>query len=114
MGRDPSHLVLECALQTHPNMVLISEEILREEKTLNDVVNDIADLIVLRAKHGKNFGTLLIPEGLLIHLPRIKSLIEELNKFFTKLDKVTSLQLKLIQLDNVERNTGNRQQIRNR
>lgn len=88
MGRDPSHLVLECALQTHPNMVIISEEVLSQEKALADVVNDIADLICLRAQHGKNFGTILIPEGLLVHLPRIKQLIEELNKFFTKLDKV--------------------------
>jgi len=88
MGRDPSHLVLECALQTHPNMVLISEEIASQEKNLQDVVNDIADLICLRAEHGKNFGTLLIPEGLLVHLPRIRSLIDELNKLFTKHDKV--------------------------
>jgi len=91
MGRDPSHLVLECALQTHPNMVLISEEIFGQEKSLQDVVNDIADLIVLRSQHGKNFGTILIPEGLLVHLPRMKSLIEELNKFFSKVDKVSIL-----------------------
>jgi len=93
MGRDPSHLVLECALQTHPNMVLISEEIASQEKNLQDVVSDIADLICLRAEHGKNFGTLLIPEGLLVHLPRIRSLIDELNQLFTKHDKKEALEI---------------------
>ena len=113
MGRDPSHLVLECALQTHPNMVLISEEILSQEKGLIEVVKDIADLIVLRSKHGKNFGTILIPEGLLVHLPRLKSLIEELNQFFTKLDRVLKhnhpIPNKL-----VERNTISRTELRPR
>lgn len=68
MGRDPSHLVLECALQTRPNVVLISEEIAQNGDNLEDIVNHIADVVALRKKHGKNFGTVLVPEGLLIHL----------------------------------------------
>eukprot|EP01017_Pseudomicrothorax_dubius_P042458 TRINITY_DN6933_c0_g1_i4.p1 TRINITY_DN6933_c0_g1~~TRINITY_DN6933_c0_g1_i4.p1 ORF type:complete len:461 (+),score=153.97 TRINITY_DN6933_c0_g1_i4:42-1385(+) len=85
MGRDPSHLVLESALQTQPNHVLISEEIASKGQTLDDVVREIADLVVLRSKHGKNFGTVLIPEGLLVHLPHVKSLIDELSKAFSAL-----------------------------
>jgi len=96
MGRDPSHLVLECALQTHPNMVLISEEIASQGKSLDDIVKDISDLICLRAKHGKNFGTILIPEGLVVHLSQLKHLIEELNQYFTKIDKVLCSHYELI------------------
>jgi len=87
MGRDPSHLVLECALQTHPNMVIISEELAAKGTTIHDLVQEIADLVVYRSRHGKNFGTILIPEGLLIHLPHTKYMIDELNTLFNKLDK---------------------------
>ncbi|KAM3129287.1 hypothetical protein pb186bvf_018574 [Paramecium bursaria] len=82
MGRDPSHLVLECALQTHPNVVLISEDIKERGLTLQDVVNEIADVIVLRWKQGKEFGTVLVPEGLLAHIGQFKQLINELDKYF--------------------------------
>ena len=68
MGRDPSHLVLECALQTHPNVVLISEDIKQRGLQLSDVVNEIADIVVLRSNAGKEFGTVLVPEGLLAHI----------------------------------------------
>jgi 6-phosphofructokinase 1 len=84
MGRDPSHLVLECALQTHPNYVIISEECRERGQNLNDIVNDICDVIVKRAEQKKNFGTILIPEGLLAHLPHFKTLIDELNEIFVK------------------------------
>ncbi len=72
MGRDPSHLVLECALQTHPNITLISEEIAAKGWHLKDVVNYIAGIVKVRAEKGKNFGTILIPEGLLSSLPEFK------------------------------------------
>lgn len=84
MGRDPSHLVLECALQTRPNYVIISEECGERGQSLNDIVNDICDVIVKRAEQKKNFGTILIPEGLLAHLPHFKTLIDELNEIFSK------------------------------
>jgi len=84
MGRDPSHLVLECALQTRPNYVIISEECEERGQNLKDIVNDICDVISKRAELKKNFGTVLIPEGLLGHLPHFKTLIDELNEIFTK------------------------------
>lgn len=79
MGRQPSNEVLECALQTHPNVVIIAEEYGAGNKTLLDVVNDIADLVVKRASMGKNFGSVLIPDGLLSHLPNMNALIQELS-----------------------------------
>ena len=82
MGRAESHLVLESALQTHPNCVLISEECRAQDQSLSDVVNQIADIIVERAQHKKNFGTVLIPEGLLAHLPFMKRAIDEINNLF--------------------------------
>lgn len=65
MGRTASHLVLECALQTRPNLALISEEIAKEGRTLQQVVASIADLIVERSKLGKDYGVILIPEGII-------------------------------------------------
>lgn len=72
MGRDPSHLVLEAALQTHPNITLISEEIASKGWNLNDVINYISDIVCLRSSKKKDFGTLLVPEGLLSYLPEFK------------------------------------------
>ncbi|CAD8107582.1 unnamed protein product [Paramecium sonneborni] len=83
MGRDPSHLVLECALQTHPNVVLISEDIKERGLTLQEVVSEIADVVVLRSQKNKEFGTVLVPEGLLAHIGQFKQLITELDKHFT-------------------------------
>lgn len=82
MGREPSHLALECALKTHPNMVIISEECAFRNETLPDVVNRIADVVAERADKGKNFGTVLIPEGLMAHISAYKQLITELNDLF--------------------------------
>lgn len=65
MGKDPSHLVLETALQTNPNMVIISEECAAQGDTLPRIVNRLTDLIEKRNEEGKNFGCILIPEGLL-------------------------------------------------
>ncbi|KJP88650.1 diphosphate-fructose-6-phosphate 1-phosphotransferase [Plasmodium fragile] len=79
MGRSPSHEVLECALQTHPNMVIISEEYGAADKTLWRVVQDIADVVCARAELGKNYGTVLIPDALLMHLPHMKILLTEIS-----------------------------------
>ncbi|PHJ20129.1 6-phosphofructokinase, partial [Cystoisospora suis] len=78
MGRQPSHEVLECALQTHPNVVIIAEEYGAADKTLLHVVQDIADVVCQRAEIGRNFGTVLIPDALLMHLPNMKILLAEL------------------------------------
>lgn len=79
MGRSASHIALECALQTQPNVCIISEEVEAKDMTLQDVVNDIADIVAARASYGNNFGTVLIPEGLIEFIPAIKKLIRELN-----------------------------------
>jgi 6-phosphofructokinase len=97
MGRDPSHLVLEAALQTRPNYVIISEECGQRSMNLHDIVNDICDVITERANQKKNFGTILIPEGLLAHLPHFKTLIEELNEIFSKNKNDENLGIKLLQ-----------------
>lgn len=80
MGRSASHLALECTLRTHPNLTLISEEIANNNVQLNQVVHEIADLICLRAKHKKNYGVILIPEGIIEFIPEFKKLIAELNQ----------------------------------
>jgi len=79
MGRSASHITLECALQSQPNICLISEEIEAKNMTLKDVVEDIVKVIVNRANFGLNFGTILIPEGLIEFIPAMKKLISELN-----------------------------------
>ncbi|MGL4539696.1 MAG: diphosphate--fructose-6-phosphate 1-phosphotransferase [Candidatus Rhabdochlamydia sp.] len=80
MGRSASHIALECGLATHPNMVLIAEEVVAEKKTLQQITNQIADLVCERAEKGKNFGVILIPEGLIEFIPEIGVLIQELNR----------------------------------
>ncbi|MDE6382986.1 MAG: diphosphate--fructose-6-phosphate 1-phosphotransferase [Paramuribaculum sp.] len=79
MGRSASHIALECALQTQPNVCIISEEVEAKNQTLQDVVNYIADIVAARAAQGNNFGTVLIPEGLIEFIPAMKVLIAELN-----------------------------------
>ena len=79
MGRSASHIALECALETQPNICLVSEEIQEKRETLQDIVNDIALAVAERAKDGNNFGTVLIPEGLIEFIPAVKKLISELN-----------------------------------
>ena len=83
MGRSASHIALECALQTQPNICLVSEEVEQKQMSLNDVVNYIADIVASRAEQGNNFGTVLIPEGLIEFIPAIKKLIKELNEVLT-------------------------------
>ncbi len=79
MGRSASHIALECALQTQPNICLVSEEVEQCELTLDDVVEYIANSVARRAEDGNNFGTVIIPEGLIEFIPAIKKLIAELN-----------------------------------
>ncbi len=79
MGRSASHITLECALQSHPNICIVSEEVEAKNQTLNDVVDDIVKVVVNRANYGLNFGTILIPEGLIEFIPAMKKLISELN-----------------------------------
>jgi pyrophosphate--fructose-6-phosphate 1-phosphotransferase len=96
MGRAASHITLECALQTQPNVCLISEEIEEHHYSLDKVVEMICDSIVQRADNGNNFGIVLIPEGLVEFIPEMKELIEELNdaiaaneEEFAKIDSYT-------------------------
>lgn len=84
MGRSASHICLECALQTHPNIALISEEIEHTHKSLTDIVMDIVNIIVKRSELGSNFGIVLIPEGLIEFIPEMKQLITELNTLLAK------------------------------
>ncbi|MDP4205000.1 MAG: diphosphate--fructose-6-phosphate 1-phosphotransferase [Bacteroidota bacterium] len=79
MGRSASHIGLECALQTQPNITLISEEVAEKEMTLAEIVDYMAKIIAKRADNGNNFGTALIPEGLIEFIPEMKVLIDELN-----------------------------------
>ena len=79
MGRSASHIALECALQVQPNVCIVSEEVEAKNMTLNDVVDYIAKIVAARAADGNNFGTVLIPEGLIEFIPAMKALIAELN-----------------------------------
>lgn len=84
MGRSASHIALECALQTQPNICLISEEIQQKDLTLNDIVEYVATIVAHRAAQGNNFGVVLIPEGLIEFVPAIGRLIQELNDLLAK------------------------------
>jgi pyrophosphate--fructose-6-phosphate 1-phosphotransferase len=79
MGRSASHIALECALQTQPNVAIISEEVAEKKMTLGQIVDRIADIVAARAAAGLNFGVALIPEGLIEFVPEMKTLIAELN-----------------------------------
>ena len=79
MGRSASHIALECALQCQPNICIISEEVEEKNMSLDDIVNYIAGVVAKRSANGNNFGTVLIPEGLIEFVPAIKKLIAELN-----------------------------------
>lgn len=79
MGRSASHIALECALQTQPNICLVSEEVEAKEQSLDDIVSYIADAVCARAAEGNNFGTVIIPEGVIEFIPAIKKLIAQLN-----------------------------------
>ncbi len=79
MGRSASHIALECALQCQPNICLVSEEVEQKDMTLNQIVDDLCQAIAKRAEDGNNFGTVIVPEGLIEFIPAIGRLIQELN-----------------------------------
>jgi diphosphate-dependent phosphofructokinase len=79
MGRSASHIGLECALQTQPNICLISEEVAEKKQTLGDIVENMVGIVANRTANGNNFGVALIPEGLVEFIPEMKALIDELN-----------------------------------
>ena len=103
MGRHTSHITLECALKTHPNLALISEEVWHEKKTLYQVVCDIADLIEERLVFNKEYGVILVPEGLIEHMPDVRSLIHELNTILTT---NSSFYNELLALNDIEERYG--------
>ena len=82
MGKEPSHLALECALSTCPNMFIISEECRNRKETLKDIMSRICDMICERSNLGKNYGCVVIPGGLLFHLSAFSQLILEINRLF--------------------------------
>ena len=92
MGRSASHIALECALQSQPNICLISEEVEAKNMTLNDIVEQIVEVIVDRANAGLNFGTVLIPEGLIEFIPAMRILIQELNDLLAQNEEFASLE----------------------
>ncbi len=91
MGRSASHITLECALQTHPNVCIISEEVETKKQRLSDVVDTIVSSIVERSNAGLNFGTVLVPEGLLEFIPDMKSLIAQLNDILAENDEYKAM-----------------------
>ena len=84
MGRSASHIALECALQTQPNVCIISEEVEAKQQSLDDIVTYIAEIVAKRAANGNNFGTVLVPEGLIEFIPAMNALIAELNDLLAK------------------------------
>ncbi|NNM43723.1 MAG: diphosphate--fructose-6-phosphate 1-phosphotransferase [Chlamydiae bacterium] len=80
MGRSASHIALECALSTCPNITIIGEEVSHKKQTLSSLVNEIANVVAQRAEKGKNYGVILVPEGLIEFIPEIHVLISELNR----------------------------------
>jgi pyrophosphate--fructose-6-phosphate 1-phosphotransferase len=81
MGRSASQIALECALQTQPNICLISEEVEAKQQSLDEIVTYIAKTVAYRGNIGQNFGTVLIPEGLIEFIPEMRILMDELNDF---------------------------------
>jgi pyrophosphate--fructose-6-phosphate 1-phosphotransferase len=86
MGRSASHIALECALQTHPNACIISEEVAAKKRSLQDIAGELTQLVVKRADANMNFGVVLIPEGLIEFIPEMNVLIAELNDLLAKED----------------------------
>ncbi|XP_010529462.1 PREDICTED: pyrophosphate--fructose 6-phosphate 1-phosphotransferase subunit beta-like isoform X1 [Tarenaya hassleriana] len=80
MGRAASHITLECALQTHPNITIIGEEVYSKKLTLKNATDYIVDVICKRAELGYNYGVILVPEGLIDFIPEVQELIAELNE----------------------------------
>ncbi len=90
MGRSASHVALEAALQTQPNITLISEEVEEKKMSLDSIISYMTDIISRRAEIGKNFGIAIIPEGLIEFIPEMKSMISNLNDVMAELEKDSS------------------------
>lgn len=86
MGRSASHVALEAALQTQPNITLISEEVQEKKMSLSSIIDYMTDIIVKRANAGKNFGIAVIPEGLIEFIPEMGSMISNLNDIMATLE----------------------------
>ena len=80
MGRSASHVALECALETQPNICLISEEVSAKKQSLSEIADYIADAVEKRSANGNNFGVAIIPEGVVEFVPEFKALIAEINE----------------------------------
>eukprot|EP00922_Rhytidocystis_sp_ex-Travisia-forbesii_P068418 GHVS01101897.1.p1 GENE.GHVS01101897.1~~GHVS01101897.1.p1 ORF type:complete len:1287 (-),score=176.15 GHVS01101897.1:665-4525(-) len=86
MGRSASHITLECALQTRPNLTFIGEEVQANKTTLREIVSEVADMVIKRKEHGKNYGVVLLPEGLIEFIPEVGCLIGEINNLMAQPD----------------------------
>lgn len=99
MGRSASHIALECALETQPNVCLISEEVEKYEMSLSEIADYIAESVVERSNKGMNFGVVVIPEGLIEFIPEVKLLISEINEILAleadKFSKLTEAEEKI-------------------
>lgn len=84
MGRSASHVALECALKTHPNICIVSEEVLAKKKTLSEIVDEMVFVILKRSLNGDNFGIVIVPEGVIEFIPEVKFLMVELCNIFDK------------------------------
>lgn len=87
MGRSASHVALEAALQTQPNVTLISEEVEEKKMSLDSIISYMTDIITRRAEIGKNFGIAIVPEGLIEFIPEMKSMISNLNDVMARMEK---------------------------
>lgn len=93
MGRSASHVALECALKTQPNICLISEEVAEKKMSLSQIADYIADSVATRAANGMNFGVAIIPEGVVEFVPEFSVLIQEINELLagSKADEFNAL-----------------------
>ena len=87
MGRSASHIALECALETQPNICFISEEVEEKKMSLSDIADQVVKSVVKRSERGDNFGVVIIPEGLIEFVPEVKKLIGELNDIMALKEK---------------------------
>lgn len=90
MGRSASHIALECALQTRPNICIIGEEVAEKQQTLGQIVDSVVDVVVQRSENDENFGVALVPEGLIEFIPEVGHLIGELNDILAENEKYFS------------------------
>ncbi|MCR5800198.1 MAG: diphosphate--fructose-6-phosphate 1-phosphotransferase [Lachnospiraceae bacterium] len=93
MGRSASHVALECALETQPNICLIGEEVAAKKMSLAQITNYIADAVEKRGNNGENFGVAIIPEGIVEFVPEFSKLIAEINELLAgnKTDEFNAL-----------------------